>query len=284
MSVRNVFSQTTTSSDRRLFFDEGPRPYNEIKSVSTLTSSIDTSAFDAYRQGVELTQLKHFDGGVVKIHAGTDGHILHKNRLGMDRNYRTEPIFQEIDYFDPVKWLQVQELSEPLYVSLLTFPIITSDNDQIENYGFDGVIEPLTIRPRAAFFSIDVPFEAHETKGAFMGSSTDQRLSSQQISNIYERNTSKHIVPYLDLVDMIDGQFPLNGYFSPDIATITPFIDERLVRHVSSSVTYGTDMIAAMSELTCSSDNMLTYKQLAANSGWVYDGQIDSISFGGLLF
>ena len=59
---------------------------------------------------------------------------LKRNRYGMDRNFRTEPTFEELDYFDPRMFLLAQELSSPLLLNIITFPIITSDNDQIENF------------------------------------------------------------------------------------------------------------------------------------------------------
>lgn len=75
----------------------------------------------------------------------------------------------------------------------ITFPIITSDNDQIENYIFDGIIEPLTIRARASFFSIDVPFEAHEVKGAVMGGNTDTTWASDCIETVYTQDLAENL-------------------------------------------------------------------------------------------
>ena len=216
------------------FFDEGPRIQKIKNTTGVNTSSIDTSAIDAYRQGVELTHIKHFDAGTVKIHAGEPGHELRRNRFGMDKNFRNGIAFEEIDYFNPATFLKSQDLLSPLLYNIITFPIITSDNDQIENYIFDGVIEPLTIRARASFFSIDVPFEAHEVKGALMDGNTDQTWAADQQQTIYDNITSRNNIPYLDMVDVMGGT-PLNGYFMFSKSTLKPFVDSRYPRNVNLS-------------------------------------------------
>jgi hypothetical protein len=165
---------------------------------------IDTSAIDGYRQGVELTQQKHFDAGLVKIHAGEPGHILRKNSFGMGKNYKADAIFEELDYFNPVNFILAQELAEPLLLNILTFPIITGDNDQIENFIFDGIIEPLPIREVSSFFSTEVPFQARTTRGTFMGGNSDQTWSSDQVLTVDYFEPEKHQIEFVDMVDMID--------------------------------------------------------------------------------
>lgn len=269
------------------FFDEGPVVRYSV-GVAQNTSSIDTSQIDAYRQGVEITQMKHFDAGIVKIHAGEPGHMLRRNRFGMDRNYRTEPVFEELDYFQSELFLRAQELDSPLLWNILTFPIITSDNDQIENYVFDGVIEPLTIRSRASFFSIDVPFEAHDVRGALMGGNTDSTGASDQVLTIYVRNSStmSEMLPYLDLVDLIGGRFPLNGYFQHEKSHIKPFADIRYPRNVSLQ-SYDASLESALSLMTGSTDSYIRFDERSATSGWDFDSNLigtDSLAFGGMTY
>src|SRR3990167_5763282 len=90
------------------FFDEGPR-LKRNRPPAVNTSSIDMSAIDPYRQGVEITQLKHFDAGTFKIHSGEPGHRILRNRFGMDKNFRPEPVFQELDYFSPLSFIRAQD-------------------------------------------------------------------------------------------------------------------------------------------------------------------------------
>lgn len=280
-----------TYRDEPTFFDEGPAPLDRKPVVASdgrfvNTSSIATAQIDAYRQGVELTQIKHFDAGLVKIHAGEPGHMLRRNRFGMDRNYRTEPVFEELDYFSSQTFLRAQELDSPLLFNILTFPIITSDNDQIENYIFDGVIEPLTIRSRASFFSIDVPFEAHEVRGALMAGNTDSTWASDRIMTVTTFEPDFRPIPYLDLVDMIDGRFPLNGFFQHEKSAIKPFNDKRYPRNVSLQA-YSDDMSAAVSLMSGSTDNYVRFDEESATCGWDYEFTTqgtDSLAFGGMTY
>lgn len=285
---RNPPSETT-------FFDEGPRTL-AAKPNSTLgqyrnTGSISTTLIDGYRQGVEMTQMKHFDAGLVKIHAGEPGHVLRKNRFGMDRNFRNDPVFEELDYFSAVTFLRAQEAASPLVLDVITFPIITGDNDQIENFIFDGIIEPLTIRAEASFFGIETPFYAHSVKGGVMGGNLDQTWSSDQVLSIDYFEPDKKQVPFLDLVEMISisGSLSLatRGYFNNIKSTRRPFDDSRYPRNTTLSTTYVSEMDAALSLMSGSSDNYVSFKQRAAPCGWTFDNTpagIDSIAFGGQTY
>lgn len=290
MATRNFFRNPSYGDT--VFFDEGPiqiieRRPRVLNGGFVNTSSIDTAGFDAYRQGVELTHQKFFDAGIAKIHAGEPGHVLRRNRFGMDRNFRDEPHFEEMDYFDPENYLRSQDHFSQLDYNIVTFPIITSDNDQIENYIFDGVIEPFTVRPRVSFFSIDIPFEAHETKGALMGGNTDSTLASDQILTVDYFEPENEQIEYLDMVDMIDGRFPLNGYFRNVKSLRRPFVDERLVRNITSSSLHSV-MNPVMSHMTGSTDNYISAKKRSATTGWDYDNTTsigtDSIAFGGMSY
>lgn len=277
------------------YFDEGPR-VSRAKPNLTLnrfinTSSIDMTPIDPYRQGVEITQLKHFDAGIVKIHAGEPGHVLRKNRYGMDKNFRPEPTFEELDYFNPVTYLRAQEFVEPILLNIITFPIITGDNDQIENYVFDGIIEPFPIREVASFFSIEVPFQARAVRGTVMGGNSDQTWSSDQVLTVDYFEPEKHQIEYVDMVDMIGPPGgrpqPLNGYFRSEKSDRRPFDDVRFIRNASSSIGYNSAMQAALSPLTGSTDNYVSFKQRSAATGYCYDNTplgVDSIAFGGMTY
>lgn len=278
-----------------VFFDEGPRiPKNKPNLSSGLftnTSSIDTSAIDGYRQGVEITQTKHFDAGTVKIHAGEPGHKIKKNGFGMDRNFRPGATFEELDYFDPVFFLRAQELAEPLLLNIITFPIITGDNDQIENYVFDGVIEPIPIREVTSFFSIEMPFQSRSVKGALMAGNSDQTWASDQLLTVDYYEPEKEQIEYVDLIDMIgpSGSAPqsLNGYFRFDKSVRRPFDDSRYPRNVSISTNYTAEMDAALSIMSGSTDNYVSFKQRSGISGYYYDNTplgVDSIVFGGQAY
>jgi hypothetical protein len=253
------------------------------------------------RQGVELTQTKHFDAGVVKIHAGEPGHQLRRNSFGMGKSFRSNPRFEELDYFNPLDYVTAQDSDSPLFFNIITFPIITSDNDHIENYVFDGVIEPLTIRARASFFSIDVPFESHEVKGAVMNGNIDPHGASDEIRTVYVRDLLENIPfldQYADSTPFIEEGLSLTGsyassvvgYFQYSRSNNLAFNDSRYPRNTISTNSYDTDIHAALSLMSGSTDSYINTHLLerSATCGWDFENNIvigtDSLAFGGLTY
>jgi len=269
-----------------LWFDEGPKLH--VAAVrATNTSSISTTEIDAYRQGVELTQQKHYDAGICKIHAGTPGHVLLKNQFGMDKNFMQNPSFEELDYFDPVFYIRAQHSESPLLFDVITFPIITGDNDQLENYYFNGIIEPFPIREVASFFSTEVPFAARSIRGSFISGNEDITRASEQILTVDVFEPTNEQVNYLDLVDMIGGTIPMNGFFRYDKSSLTPFTDARYIRNEQIATTYSSELNSALSVMTGSTDNYINFKQKSSTSGWVYNNTpigTDSLAFGGMTY
>jgi len=303
----------------RPFFYEGPNVkyapigpsgsfhfiYASLVSPHSLTiqiinsGSIDTSGIDAYRQGVEISDIKHYDAGLVKIHAGEPGHVLPRRQYGYGTSFRhDQDFFEEIDLFDPVEFIKAQGDVDQFYSSsyTITWPIVTKDYNASDNYEFDGVIEPLVIRAAAAFFSIDVPFETHTIRGELMGGNTNPVKAANQIKTVDYFDPSEGSVPYLDLIDML-GNVPMEGFFNSDQRPLSPFVDERLPRDHPLSDTYEDDLGAALSAVYvsgsesityASTDTYVKYNQIAATSGFTYDAVqgvgTDSLSFGGLTF
>lgn len=288
MAFKRFFRNSSLGETR--FFDEGPRipetKFNIASGQFNNTSSIDTTAIDGYRQGVELTQQKHFDAGLAKIHAGEPGHVLAVNRYGMDRNFRPEPYFEELDPFDPVRFIQAQEVDSFLFWNIITFPIITGDNDQLENFIFDGVIEPFPIREIASFFTLDVPFVARDVRAGLMAGNSDQTSATDLVLTVDTFNPSENQIPYLDLVDIINGQLPLNGFFQPNKSPRSPFVDRRLIMNATAS--FDAELQAAVSLMSGATGNYIEPDKRSATSGWVYDNTqnpgTDSVTFGGYLY
>lgn len=245
------------------------------------TGSINTKEIDQFRQGVELTSYGQFfsgiSRGVCKIHAGEPGHVVKKNSYGYDRNFRKEKYYHDIEYFDPVDYL----LSERVF----TFPIITGDNDETENYNFNGVIEPFAIRSVASFFSIDVPFEAHDVRVNLEDGNSDITRATSRIVNVYERNPAFRIAPWLDMIDMVGEvkKVPTMGFFNDDRTFVSPFNDQK--KKVQSSSTLEGVMLDAVDSLQASTENYISKEYVSAPCGWMYDdvaqAGTDSIAFGG---
>jgi len=289
----------------RVFFDEGPK-IQFIKQVYVEgefhnTSSISTIDIDGYRQGVELTLQKHFDAGTVKIHAGEPGHMLRKTNFGMGETTYSKIPFEEVDYFDPRNFISLQENDPAFYRNINASPIITNDNNSIENYIFDGAIEPFSIRSRVAFFSVDAPYEMHEIKGTVMNGNSDDFGGSDTIQNVFVNDVSGRYEsgPFkdhnIDMVSFARNRQTISfigasvGFFNSEKSKIIKFVDKRYVRNTVSDQTYDPDMTAALSLMSGSSDNYVntTINEMAATAGWLYDNSVagtDSLAFGGMTY
>lgn len=271
-----------------LFYDEGPGPIaTKSYTTSSLSGSMDTTKIDPFTQGVEITQQKRYDAGLAKIWSGEPGHQLLKNSYGMDKNFFPSSRFVDLDLFNPVRYVEAQEVASPLFSNIITFPIIISDNDQLENYYVNGIIEPLTIRAKVAFFSIEAPFESHSVRGTLMGGNTNQNNGSDQVLTVDYFEPTKEIIGYFDMVDVFEGH-PLNVFFQYEFTSIPPFKDERLIRNEPAVNSEPADIIEVMSHMTGSTDNYIRYNQRSATCGWYYDNNVsvgtDSLAFGGMVY
>lgn len=284
--------------ERKPFFDEGPR-IPPTKVVPINSGSIDTSQIDAWRQGIEISDIKHFDAGIVKIHAGEPGHVLPQKHIGYGTSFRAdEDVWSEVDLFDPVLFIKAQGDGDQFISSsvTITWPIVTKDYDASDNFEFDGVIEPFTIRAQASFFSIDMPWEAHAPRAALMGGNLDPLRASSRIETVDYFNPEAEYIGYLDLVDML-GNVPLNGFFRSEQTPLQPFVDQRLPRDIPLSENYSEQLGAALSKVYVSGSESITYKstdsyvkynQISATAGFTFDATqgvgTDSLAFGGLVF
>lgn len=261
------------------FFDEGPKVNRQPLTGSIINSgSIDTSLFDGYRQGVELTHIKYWDAGMVKIHAGEPGHVRRRTRYGIGKKWRADiNEFAEIDAFDPVTYIKDPDV--------LTYPIVIKDN---EDLSMDGIIEPFDIRPEATFMSINVPFEPHTFYGTIEAGNTDPTRASDRILTVDYWSPTKEVPAYIDAVDMFAGQ-PGTGFFNNEQVTIDPWVDQKLTRGVPIPDTYEDDMVSALDGfLSASWDSHVRFNQKSATAGWTYDSVqgigTDSIAFGGRTY
>lgn len=266
------------------YFDEGPR-VPQANPVGSLSGSMDTSLIDPYTQGVEITRESQYVAGLAKIWSGEPGHRLLKAGFGMERNFFPDPKFAEMDLFDPVRYLRAQEVESPLWYNIITYPIVTGDNDQMENFNFNGIIEPLTIRPVVSFSSIETPFESHSVRGSYSGGNLNQLGGSDQVLTVDYFEPTQQAIGYLDMVDMFEGR-PLNGFFRHEFTTILPYNDARLSRNILKQEP--SDMVAVLSLMTGSTDNYIKHNQRSNTAGWSYDGNTnigtDSLAFGGMTY
>ena len=314
--IKNFYSSTQQYDAISLrAFDEGP--IIRDRSIGVNSSSISTAETDYFRQGVEITLEKH-TLGTFKISAGTPGHIIKPTSYGTnDKELISTGSFFEIDYFDPILYLKVQEPGTTI-TNVITFPIITSDNDQSENYLLNGIIEPLSIRPVISFFSIEYPFESHATRGALMAGNTSKFSFSSDLILTVSDNPDKLIpekllvsssIPggrgYINEASFIDvaenllssvlsgsGEIPSLGvgYINPDLNSLSSFDDTKVYLKTMgiTEQSHGIDMVAVLLNNSSSIENYIPPGKKSATAGFVYDNVgysgTDSIAFGGMVY
>lgn len=223
----------------------------EIKDV------YDTRPIDPYRQGVEIIRQRHYDAGLVKIHAGEPKHVLRKNRFGMDAFGRTKTSwFLDNDKFATLNYLENQDGSDEFENWGITFPWYLDQEIEVEAGKYDGVIEPLSIRPVLDRSSMDLPFEFRSFVGQFMGGTPDPWNSSCMLLTVDYRNTRTGIIEYND-----------NGYY---------------VRRQIHQDVFDDCYVDPLGR----TDSYVSFKKISATSGWDFDSNVeigtDSITFGGL--
>lgn len=289
-------------------FDEGPRIYNRYVGINS--SSIDTRSIDVFRQGVEITQEKHTIGSF-KISAGTPGHIVRPVAYGVNQlDIISTGSFVEIDNFDPVKYVYAQQPGVDLS-TIITFPIVTSDNDQQENTLLNGIIEPLSIRPVISFSSIEFPFESHAFRGDMMAGNIEPfRFGSDRVltvdyvprklvsdNNSQTRMAFVNNEFYLDAFEIIKSgsSTPRQsiGYYNDESNYVDSFIDSNKYDYLKNlgltEEKLGSDMFVLFRDiLTGSTDNYVPPGKKSGTAGFVYDNigyaGTDSIAFGGLTY
>lgn len=268
--------------DDSVGFDLDEKVKSSTQNNYQSSSPYDTSQIDKFRQGVELTRAKYYvtalEQGTIKIHSGEPGSKLGRYDFGYQKNYRNESVFVDAEKFDSVKFL----LNEEAY----TYPIIIGENSDVESYNFNGVIEPLSIRPVASFYSIDVPFEAHSMWANLEDGNMNITRSYSQIVTVYERDLRNHIPPWLDMVDMMGlvAKIPSTGYFTQDKNFLLPFID--LKDRIELEQTLDQEMLGILLNSLGSTENYIPEGYVSATCGWSYDDAsvkgTDSLAFGGM--
>jgi hypothetical protein len=271
----------------KTFFDEGPPPPRQVIDENATRAGIKTITIDAYRQGVEITRIGHFDAGMLKIHAGEPGHIIRQTRFGMDHKpIIKEQWFQDNDKFEAKRFIQTQEQLSYIFDDIFTIPIVIDGDGEVEDRDYDGVLEPLTIRNVVNFTSIDAPYEIHSIKGGLMEGTEDLTLGSAQVLQIDYYNPKSKPAFFLDLVSRHEA------YFSNYKTKVQAYDDSGAFAapHVRPyfSGAWGSDMLAAVLPMTGSTDTYISTKQRSSTAGWDYDNNVsigtDSIAFGGLTY
>ena len=251
------------------------------------TGSINTLAIDGYRQGVEITDIKHFDAGLYKIHAGEPGHIIRQSSFGMNDSFLTSSMYDDnIGNLIPRDFVLMNRNTIGQSYAI-TLPIVNL-NETTRNYFLnDGVIDIFAVRDNnsLSLFNFKAPYTIQSIRGTYGNGNTDHRFATDQVVIIDERKT-KVSYEFNDRIEMFASMSMLPS-LSYTTSSVKPFNDSRLIHGITGSAYWTTDMITALSPLTGSTDTYISTKDISSTCGWTYDGQwpgTDSIAFGGMLY
>ncbi len=250
-------------------FLEGKNPL-DTPVRTYVSNSMNTSAVDPFRQGIELTQDKHFQQGIAKIWSGMPGHVVDLNQYGQrdDEIFPNQRYFEEIAKFNPVLYLTDYYSNQPVVIDSAV---------NTNEHGFDGIIEPLTIRKVIAFTSIDAPFEPHGTKANLESGNFNLFRNADQIISKYNfKEVSLGDHWYEDNVDMV-GSIPTNLGFWPTITTrLLGFDDSQIRDGVILPISASLDMQEALKGMRPPTENYLptnifsTAASLYDYRDWIY--------------
>jgi hypothetical protein len=301
---RNYYSTDQQIDALKLkWFDEGP-VVRLLKQNPVNFQGINTKKFDPFRQGIEIRQEKHSFGSAAKISPGTPGHLISPVCFGVNNlDIISEDEYYDVDNFNPVDFIKAQENQTDLS-KIFTFPIITSDSNQLENYLLNGIIEPFSIRPVASFYSIEHPFESRAVRGNLLAGNIDQWYrSSDQIVTIddyldpineewyydsfkfYEEVKVNNGTPVEYKINLDD-----NDYVNSNFNKFSAFNDSKIYLQSAGITveTHGQDMVNVFSIMTGSAYNYVPPGKKCFSTGFDFDNEgtsgLDSLSFGGLTY
>jgi hypothetical protein len=209
----------------------------------------------------------------------------------------TKNAYVEINVFDPVNYVQAADTNT-------IFPLITSDNNQLENYILNGIIEPIPIRPVISNFSINFPFEPQGVRCMFGAGNQTSFMSSDQVLSVDYYETDKtndtHFLDEGETLSMSNDDNsvtvhtgPSIGYVNPDFNYIAPFVDAVYPRNVEPNTTYNSVaneslFLDALNALPPMGTSYIGKNERSATAGFVYNNAYpagtDSIAFGGMLY
>lgn len=252
-----------------------------------------SGTIETYRNGVEIMREKQWIAGLAKISAGTPGHLVETNRFGISETSVIDvDRYVEVDTFDPV--LYVKTGGDPAY---FTYPVITSDSNQLENFVLNGTIEPFAIRSVISHFSTYFPFEPHGTRGTWMSGNEALQMSSDSVVNITEfepdrRNRAWHLDAAGVAVVTGSTDFSIASipeYVNTDQNYTRPFRDEVLPRDMPRSNTYDDELWAVLNRsfMSGTSPTYIEYGKMTGGTGFMYNSVMpgtDSIAFGERLY
>lgn len=243
----------------------------------TLTGSIDTTAIDPYRQGVELTLPGFFGEGIAKIWSGYPNHQVIQHEFGEVTITDPTTPFEERRKFATTDYLISGSRGQRKAYDFLTRKQIART--------LDGAIEPLMHRSG----SVDgFPVLVQGPKGELESGNPTAFGDTDRIVDEFVPARTGSMFAFVDGTDVIRRRTYVSGTNRvPSRRKIFPYADAfpakpGIALPSSASVAF----ISARNQMSGSDQNSrLGNNARAMTAGFVYDGAssgTDSLAFGGL--
>ncbi len=251
-------------------------------------SGSDTSAFDQFRQGIELKGSFYFMGAV-KIHSGFPEHILAQNKFGQVRAPLVDQDwYYDLDTYGPDTYIQSHPLTDGALRSCdSVFPKVNKNPATTFQFSVDGVLEPLVIRARVSF---QASASYKDVRNIFVRLADGNDIGdgrNDQIVSVFElkENVRANEAAFLDQVGSL-GNVTLPGIVDLTPNRIIPWIDDPIASGSITSTRMDSDFRSKVLSLGSRQDNYVPISKKAMTSGFSFDTKegTDSIAFGGFYY
>jgi len=253
-----------------------------VRPPQPTTNGYNTSAWDRYRQGVEIINDRfrflgiqpkiwsgNTNGSVSVVTYGQANGIIEENPLGLKSKYHDLP------KFNPVAYISMGD----------TYPVPIQLNEGVLN---EAVIEPLTIPFRKR--SNEGTFYAHAARGEIEdGNNFDSYVlrTTNRIEQFIEIALPKDPRFFLDEGGGYVGNIPIDPYVADIERRFSPFDDTLPYTPEKKLQTTNSVFLTVAAKGIKTIEGFLPYGKKSATAGWSYYGLnagqygTDSIAFGG---
>lgn len=231
---------------------------------ATHNARTSTSELDQFRQGVELTQTKHYAQGMVKIHAGFNGQT----------GVHTVPTFvygqtQKV-FLDETYHCDVLPTSPATYVnesvSLTDYVVDKGTDLDVHVDIFDGVIEPFHIRDVVALRREFKGIERKVCAALGEGNVKDRDSSDVYVEVVRFDDLYVGSAAMRDNVDTTGGLVTVVESGSTSTRRASPFKENYPPKGVIMSAKMERDLVGALSRMSPATENYVPddYVQLGS--------------------
>lgn len=252
--------------------DEQFSPFVEARVIPSrvpfASGTIDTSGIDAWRQGIDVhTDAQRFVGVIPKLGTDQDDHTVSVVTFGQSSEFEHSALFQEVDPFDPVRFLEDDQA--------LVFPVVLDNPGILDPEHLGGFIEPLAIPARSSLLS-NAERDVTAVQGQLQSGNEDTFGRVDTIASTFDpTDPTSAVDAYVD-----SGLLPLG------VRMLRPFDESRFLGKLDfreASVLSPDVRSVVVGLLGSDTDAYVPFGLVSVGTGFVYDGgSVDSLAFGGL--